>query len=207
MNSMRPEKYRPTATPDLPNRQWPDRRLTQAPIWVSVDLRDGNQALANPMTVEQKLKLWDQLVAIGFKTIEIGFPSASQLEFDFTRRLIEENRIPEDVTVQVLVQAREHLIKRTYEALQGVKQAVVHVYNTTSTVQRENVFCKSKADIKTMAIQGAQWVKPMPSNTRKPSGPLNTPRKAFPKPRPITPWRSAKRSWTFGNRQCIIVAS
>ncbi|MGE4499594.1 MAG: 2-isopropylmalate synthase [Hydrogenovibrio sp.] len=159
MNSMRPEKYRPTATPDLPNRQWPDRRLTQAPIWVSVDLRDGNQALANPMTVEQKLKLWDQLVAIGFKTIEIGFPSASQLEFDFTRRLIEENRIPEDVTVQVLVQAREHLIKRTYEALQGVKQAVVHVYNTTSTVQRENVFCKSKADIKTMAIQGAQWVK------------------------------------------------
>lgn len=158
MNTMTPEKYRPTITPDLPNRQWPNQRLTQAPIWASVDLRDGNQALANPMTVEQKLKLWDQLVAIGFKTIEIGFPAASQLEFDFARRLIEENRIPDDVTVQVLVQAREHLIKRTYEALQGVKQAVVHVYNTTSTVQREKVFCKSKADIKAMAVQGAKWV-------------------------------------------------
>lgn len=159
MNTMIPAKYRPTVTPDLPNREWPNQRLTQAPIWVSVDLRDGNQALANPMSVEQKLALWQQLIAIGFKTIEIGFPSASQLEFDFTRRLIEENLIPDDVTVQVLVQAREHLIKRTYQALQGVKKAVVHVYNTTSIVQREKVFCKSKADIKSMAVQGAQWVK------------------------------------------------
>ncbi|MDX1796773.1 MAG: 2-isopropylmalate synthase [Hydrogenovibrio sp.] len=164
MNAMNPQKYRPTATPDLPDRQWPDRRLTQAPIWASVDLRDGNQALAKPMTVEQKLKLWDQLVAIGFKTIEIGFPSASQLEFDFTRRLIEENRIPEDVTVQVLVQAREHLIERTYEALAGVKQAIVHVYNTTSIVQREKVFCKTQDEIKQMAIAGATWVRDMAAN-------------------------------------------
>ncbi|MBD3822207.1 MAG: 2-isopropylmalate synthase [Thiotrichales bacterium] len=151
-------KYRPTVTPDLPNRQWPNRRLTKAPIWVSVDLRDGNQALAKPMTVEQKLKLWDKLVSIGFKTIEIGFPSASQLEFDFTRRLIEENRIPDDVTVQVLVQAREHLIERTYEALAGVKQAVIHVYNTTSRVQRDKVFCKTKDEIKQIAVDGATWV-------------------------------------------------
>ena len=152
-------KYQPTLTPDLPDRQWPNQRLTKAPLWVSVDLRDGNQALANPMTVEQKLKLWHELVKMGFKTIEVGFPSASQVEFDFTRRLIEENLIPEDVTIQVLVQAREHLIKRTYEALQGVKQAVVHVYNTTSIVQRERVFEKSQAEIKAMAVQGALWVK------------------------------------------------
>ena len=155
---MNPSKYRQTATPDLPNRQWPNQQHTKAPIWVSVDLRDGNQALANPMSVDQKLALWSQLVAMGFKTIEVGFPSASQPEYDFTRRLIEENLIPEDVTIQVLVQAREHLIERTYDALQGVKQAVVHVYNTTSIVQRDNVFEKTKDEIKSMAIQGANWV-------------------------------------------------
>ncbi|WP_373018558.1 2-isopropylmalate synthase [Thiomicrorhabdus sp.] len=157
-STMNANKYHRTPTPELPNRQWPNNFLTQAPIWVSVDLRDGNQALANPMTVDQKLALWKQLVAMGFKTIEVGFPSASQVEFDFTRRLIEENLIPDDVTIQVLVQAREHLIARTYEALQGVKQAVVHVYNTTSIVQRENVFEKSKEEIKAMAVQGAKWV-------------------------------------------------
>lgn len=155
---MNPNKYRRTPTPDLPNRQWPNNHLTHAPIWVSVDLRDGNQALANPMNVDQKLALWNQLVALGFKTIEVGFPSASQLEFDFTCRLIEENLIPDDVTIQVLVQAREHLIERTYESLKGVKQAVIHVYNTTSIVQRENVFEKSKDEIKAMAVQGAKWV-------------------------------------------------
>lgn len=153
------KKYRRNPTPELPNRQWPNQFHTQAPIWVSVDLRDGNQALAKPMTVEQKLLLWDQLVNVGFKTIEIGFPAASQLEFEFTRRLIEENRIPDDVTVQVLVQAREHLIARTYEALKGVKQAIVHVYNTTSTVQREKVFEKSMDQITQMAVKGAEWVK------------------------------------------------
>ena len=145
---MNSSKYSRTPTPVLPNRQWPNNFLEKAPMWVSVDLRDGNQALANPMSVEQKLLLWHQLIALGFKTIEIGFPSASQLEFDFTRRLIEENLIPDDVTVQVLVQAREHLIERTYESLKGVKQAVIHVYNTTSIVQRENVFEKTKNEIK-----------------------------------------------------------
>ncbi len=159
MNRMNHSKYRPTITPDLPQRRWPDQRLTHAPIWVSVDLRDGNQALAKPMTVEQKLILWEELIAIGFKTIEVGFPSASQIEFDFVRRLIDENRIPDDVTVQVLVQAREHLIQRTYESLVGVKRAIVHVYNTTSTLQRERVFGLSKDEIKAMAVQGARWVK------------------------------------------------
>lgn len=152
------QKYQRNCTPELPNRQWPNRVLTKAPIWASVDLRDGNQALATPMSVEQKIALWQQLVRLGFKTIEVGFPSASQVEFDFTRRLIEEHLIPDDVTIQVLVQAREHLIERTYEALQGVKQAVVHVYNTTSSVQRENVFDKTKEEIKAMAVQGAKWV-------------------------------------------------
>jgi 2-isopropylmalate synthase len=156
---MNPSKYKRTATPDLPNRQWPNQHHTNAPIWVSVDLRDGNQALATPMSVDQKLALWQELIKIGFKTIEIGFPSASQLEFDFTRRLIEEDLIPDDVTIQVLVQAREHLIERTYEALKGVKKAVVHVYNTTSKVQRDYVFEKSQDEIKSMAVQGAKWVK------------------------------------------------
>ncbi|GAB6068987.1 2-isopropylmalate synthase [Thiomicrorhabdus hydrogeniphila] len=156
---MNSSKYRRTPTPALTQRQWPNNFLEKAPLWVSVDLRDGNQALANPMTVEQKLSLWRELIDMGFKTIEIGFPSASQIEFDFTRRLIEENLIPDDVTVQVLVQAREHLIERTYESLQGVKQAVIHVYNTTSIVQRDNVFEKTKDEIKAMAVQGAKWVK------------------------------------------------
>ena len=156
---MNPSKYRPTVTPDLPDRQWPNQRLTRAPIWASVDLRDGNQALATPMSVEQKLQLWQVLVEMGFKTIEIGFPSASQPEFEFTRRLIDDGLIPDDVNVQVLVQAREHLIEKTFEALRGVKRAVVHVYNTTSTVQRERVFEKSQAEIQGMAVQGAEWVK------------------------------------------------
>ncbi len=153
------QKYQPTITVDLPERNWPNNRLKKAPIWASVDLRDGNQALAKPMTVEQKLILWQQLIDIGFKTIEIGFPSASSEEFEFTRQLIEKNLIPDDVQVQVLVQAREHLIKRTYEALEGIKQAIVHVYNSTSTIQREKVFNKSQQEIKQMAIQGAQWLK------------------------------------------------
>lgn len=152
------QKYRPTITIDLPNRQWPNKRLTKAPIWASVDLRDGNQALAHPMSVTQKLQLWQKLVDIGFKTIEIGFPSASSEEFEFTRQLIENDLIPDDVTVQVLVQAREHLIERTYQSLIGVKQAIVHVYNSTSSIQRDKVFHKSKDEIKEMAVQGAKWV-------------------------------------------------
>lgn len=153
-------KYRPFAfAPILKDRTWPDRQLTQAPDWVSVDLRDGNQALIDPMTVEQKLRFFQLLVEIGFKEIEIGFPSASQIEFDFTRLLIEGGHIPDDVTVQVLVQAREHLIERTFEALCGVKRAIVHVYNSTSKVQREKVYEKTQAEITEIAVHGATLLK------------------------------------------------
>ncbi|PID64871.1 MAG: 2-isopropylmalate synthase [Gammaproteobacteria bacterium] len=140
----------------MPHREWVDKHITKAPQWCSVDLRDGNQALIDPMNIEQKTRFWNTLIGIGFKQIETGFPSASQTEFDFHRKLIEENRIPDDVSIQVLVQAREHLIERTFEALKGVKQAIVHVYNSTSQVQREKVFAKSKQEIKQMAIAGAE---------------------------------------------------
>lgn len=151
-------KYRAYPPLKLADRTWPDKTLTKAPIWCSVDLRDGNQALVKPMSVEQKLKLFDLLVRLGFKEIEIGFPSAAQPEFDFARRLIEENRIPEDVTIQVLTQAREHLIAKTFEALQGVKKAIVHVYNSTSRVQREQTFAMNRDQITGIAVQGAKWV-------------------------------------------------
>ena len=133
-------KYITTPAIQLKDRTWPDKQLTQSPDWCSVDLRDGNQALANPMSVEKKTRLFDTLVTMGFKEIEVGFPSASQPDFDFVRKLIEENRIPDDVTIQVLTQARENLIARSYESLKGAKQAIIHVYNSTSTVQREQVF-------------------------------------------------------------------
>lgn len=152
-------KYRPVAPIDLPDRQWPDRRIEQAPVWTSVDLRDGNQALAIPMTVDEKVEFFDWLVKIGFKEIEVGFPSASQTEFDFIRRLVDEKRIPEDVTIQVLVQAREHLIRRTFESLEGVPNAIVHLYNSTSPLQRRVTFNKSKEAIKTIAIKGAELIK------------------------------------------------
>ena len=149
-------KYRPFAfAPTLPDRTWPDKTIDKAPIWVSVDLRDGNQALIDPMTIEQKLRYFQLLVACGFKEIEIGFPAASQIEYDFTRLLIEGGHIPNDVTIQVLVQAREHLIDRTFESLRGAKRAIVHLYNPTSRVQREKVYEKSKEDITAIAVAGA----------------------------------------------------
>ncbi|WP_455431185.1 2-isopropylmalate synthase [Psychrobacter aquaticus] len=150
-------KYRPFAfAPSLPDRTWPSKTIEKSPIWASVDLRDGNQALIDPMTIEQKMRFFNTLVDVGFKEIEIGFPSAAQVEFDFARKLIEENHVPDDVTLQVLVQAREHLIARTFESLKGVKRAVVHVYNSTSRVQREKVYAKDKAEIKEIAITGAK---------------------------------------------------
>ncbi|MBA4152221.1 MAG: 2-isopropylmalate synthase, partial [Acinetobacter sp.] len=130
-------KYRPSPTIQRPQRQWPNRQVEAAPRWCAVDLRDGNQALVKPMTVEQKTRLFALLVKIGFKEIEVGFPAASQPDFDFVRQLIERNLIPDDVTIQVLTQARPELITRTYESLQGAKQAIVHVYNSTSRTQRE----------------------------------------------------------------------
>ena len=151
-------KYRPFKPVSKPDRRWPDAVIEKAPMWCSVDLRDGNQALVEPMNSEQKLRLWDLLVSIGFKTIEVGFPSASSHDFDFLRKLIEENRIPDDVTVQVLVQAREELIRKTFDALRGARRAVVHFYNSTSTVQRRDVFGLDREGITKIAVEGATLV-------------------------------------------------
>lgn len=154
------KKYRPFPAIDLPNRQWPSRSITSAPIWTSVDLRDGNQSLPVPMSVEEKLEFFQVLVDIGFKEIEIGFPSAADTEFEFCRRLIDDNLIPDDVTIQVLVQTREHLIRRTFEAINGAKNAIVHIYNSTSPLQRRVTFSDASQDsIKQIAIDGAQLVK------------------------------------------------
>ena len=152
-------KYKANPVTAMGNRQWPNRTITKAPRWASVDLRDGNQALLEPMSVGQKRRLWALLVKLGFKEIEVGFPSASKPDYDFVRWLIEEKQIPDDVGVQVLVQAREDLIERTYEALKGVKRATVHFYNSTSTVQRERVFGMDKEGITAIAVKGAEWVK------------------------------------------------
>lgn len=153
-------KYRPFPVVELSDRTWPDRTIDAAPIWTSVDLRDGNQALPIPMSVEEKLEMFDLLVGVGFKEIEIGFPSASDTEFAFMRRLIEEDRIPEDVTVQVLVQTRRHLIERTFEAIKGARRVIVHIYNSTSTLQRRVTFHDaSREDIKSIAVEGAKVVK------------------------------------------------
>src|ERR1051326_8400005 len=152
-------KYRPFPPVQLPDRQWPNRVLTRAPIWCSVDLRDGNQALAVPMNVSQKLELFQTLVKCGFKEIEVGFPSASNTEFTFNRRLIEENRAPHDVWLQVLVQAREDLIERTVESLVGANKGIIHLYNSTSPAQRRVVFGMSENEIIRVAVRGAQWIK------------------------------------------------
>ena len=152
-------KYRPfheLISVDLPDRTWPAKRITEAPRWCAVDLRDGNQALIDPMSPERKRIMFDLLVSMGYKEIEVGFPSASQTDFDFVRQLIEENAIPADVTIQVLTQAREHLITRTYESLVGAKQAIVHLYNSTSVLQRDVVFREDRAGIQKIATDGAR---------------------------------------------------
>ena len=151
------QPYHDSFSVDLPDRTWPDARITTAPRWCAVDLRDGNQALIDPMSPERKRVMFDMLVRMGFKEIEVGFPSASQTDFDFVRSLIEENLIPDDVTIQVLTQAREHLIKRTYESLKGVQRAIVHLYNSTSVLQRDVVFHTDRQGIIDMALQGARW--------------------------------------------------
>jgi 2-isopropylmalate synthase len=155
-------KYRPfheQIDVDLPDRTWPARRITEAPRWCAVDLRDGNQALIDPMSPERKRIMFDLLVRMGYKEIEVGFPSASQTDFDFVRSLIEEGAIPDDVTIQVLTQAREHLIARTYESLRGAKQAIVHLYNSTSVLQREVVFRTDRQGIIDIALEGARLCK------------------------------------------------
>lgn len=153
-------KYRPFPAISLPDRTWPDQVITRAPIWCSVDLRDGNQALPQPMSIEEKLEFFELLVAIGFKEIEIGFPSAADTEFNFCRRLIEENRIPDDVTIQILVQTREQLIRRSFEAIAGAKRVIVHIYNSTSPLQRRVTFGDAtRESIKQIAIEGTKLVK------------------------------------------------
>jgi 2-isopropylmalate synthase len=160
MNPSSLAKYRPFPPVRLSDRTWPDQVLARAPEWCSVDLRDGNQALPQPMSVAEKLEFFDLLVRVGFKQIEVGFPSAADTEFAFLRRLIDENRIPDDVTVQVLVQTRDHLIRRTFEAIQGSKRAIVHIYNSTSPLQRRVTFGDaSKDSIRDIAVEGARLVK------------------------------------------------
>ncbi len=152
-------KYTKIVTVNKTDRRWPNKVIDVSPAWCSVDLRDGNQALIEPMTPAQKLEMFEMLLSVGFKQIEVGFPAASQTDFDFVRKLIVENLIPDDVTIQVLTQARKELIDRTYESLVGAKSAIVHVYNSTSTVQREQVFKASREQIKEIAVNGARWVR------------------------------------------------
>jgi len=158
-SSFNHKKYRAFPAMQKVDRRWPNQVIEAAPQWCSVDLRDGNQALIEPMSPSQKLDMFKLLVDVGFKEIEVGFPAASAPDFDFVRQLIEQDLIPDDVTIQVLTQAREPLIKRSFEALKGAKKAIVHLYNSTSTVQREQVFKKSRDEIKAIAVQGAQWVR------------------------------------------------
>ncbi|MBF2759334.1 MAG: 2-isopropylmalate synthase [Ectothiorhodospiraceae bacterium AqS1] len=159
MNPMPFEKYRAFAPVDLPDRQWPSRRIERAPSWCSVDLRDGNQALIDPMDGRRKMHMFQALVEMGFKEIEVGFPSASKTDFDFVRLLIEEDRIPPDVTIQVLTQARDELIRRTYESIAGCRRAIVHLYNSTSTLQRRVVFETDRTGIVEIAVNGARLVR------------------------------------------------
>ncbi|MBW4846863.1 MAG: 2-isopropylmalate synthase [Lachnospiraceae bacterium] len=153
------QRYKRVPVVTYPERQWPCNEIKKAPIWCSVDLRDGNQALTEPMVVEEKIEMFELLIRLGFKEIEVGFPAASQIEYDFLRQLVERKLIPDDVVIQVLVQCREHLIKRTFEALQGVKKAIVHIYNSTSTLQRDVVFGKGREEIREIAVKGTEWVK------------------------------------------------
>ncbi|MDX6486526.1 MAG: 2-isopropylmalate synthase, partial [Gaiellaceae bacterium] len=146
-------KYRPYDTVDLRDRTWPNVVLSKAPIWCSVDLRDGNQALVNPMDAARKRRFFDLLVELGFKEIEVGFPAASKTDFDFVRMLVDEELIPDDLTIAVLTQARPELIERTYEALEGTTRAIVHLYNSTSTVQRRVVFGMDRADVRELAVR------------------------------------------------------
>ncbi len=159
MNNMSTRKYKPAPQVNLPNRQWPSNTITHPPRWCSVDLRDGNQAIATPMSLNEKLDMFNLLVQMGFKEIEVGFPSASQVEYDFTRLLIEKKIVPDDVCIQVLTQAREHLIKKTFDAIRGANKVIVHLYNSTSELQRRVVFRQGKSEILNIAVQGARLIR------------------------------------------------
>ncbi len=156
------QRYRPfpelVQTIDLPDRTWPTKRITEAPLWCAVDLRDGNQALIDPMTPERKRRMFQLLCQLGYKEIEVGFPAASQTDFDFVREIIENDLIPEDVTIQVLTQARDHLIERTFDSIRGAREVIVHLYNSTSILQRRVVFGLEKDGITDIAVQGARLI-------------------------------------------------
>ncbi|MGI6637898.1 MAG: 2-isopropylmalate synthase [Desulfobulbus sp.] len=158
MQASKTRKYRPYPTVDLPDRTWPDKSITKAPIWCSVDLRDGNQALIQPMNLEEKLEMFQLLLEVGFKEIEAGFPAASQVEYDFLRLLIENKQVPSGVVLQVLTQARERLIRKTFSAIEGAEEAIVHLYNSTSTLQRDVVFKKGRREIIELAVYGARFI-------------------------------------------------
>ena len=153
------QRYKRVPVVNFPERTWPDKEIEKAPVWCSVDLRDGNQALIDPMNLEEKLDFFKLLVDVGFKEIEIGFPSASETEYEICRALIERNLIPDDVTIQVLVQAREHLIRRTFEAIHGAKNVIVHFYNSTSTVQRKVVFHTDMQGVTDIAVNAAELIR------------------------------------------------
>src|SRR5437870_10671764 len=157
------DRYRPFVPLTLPDRSWPDRRIDQAPLWCSVDLRDGNQALIDPMDPERKRRFWDVLLKVGFKEIEVGFPSASQPDYDFIRQLIEQDLIPDDVTIQVLTQCRQELVERTFECLRGATRAIGHFYQSTSELQRRVVFGLGKPGIVQIATDAARWCRELES--------------------------------------------
>ena len=153
------ERYKRNPVVDFPERTWPDKQIEKAPIWCSVDLRDGNQALVEPMVVEEKMEFFELLLKLGFKEIEIGFPAASQIEYDFLRQLADRKLIPDDVHVQILCQCREHLIRRSFEAIEGIAHPIMHIYNSTNTLQRDVVFNATKEEVKQIAIDGVKMVK------------------------------------------------
>src|SRR3712207_526275 len=159
-------RYAPFTPIPLPDRTWPEQVTTTAPRWCAVDLRDGNQALIDPMTPDRKRRMFELLVRMGYKEIEVGFPAASQTDFDFIRQLVEEDLVPDDVTIQVLTQARDELIERTYESLRGATHAIVHLYNSTSTLQRRVVFNSDRAGIVDIAVHGAQLVRKLAEQLR-----------------------------------------
>jgi len=167
-NAMNFKKYRQYPQVELPDRKWPNKVITKAPVWCSVDLRDGNQSLNIPMSISEKLEMFQLLVSIGFKEIEVGFPSAAQVEYDFVRRIIEDDYIPDDVTIQVLTQAREHLIRKTFDAIKGAKNAIVHMYNSTSEIQRRVVFRKSKKEITELAANAASLMNELKDKSDNP---------------------------------------
>lgn len=158
------KRYQKNPVVHYPEREWPNKEIEKAPVWCSVDLRDGNQALIDPMLVDEKIEMFQYLIKLGFKEIEIGFPAASQIEYDFLRQLVDRKMIPSDVKVQVLTQCREEQIARTFESIQGCEQAIVHIYNSTSTLQRDVVFGMDREQIKGIAIQGTKWVKEQAAN-------------------------------------------